>query len=118
MRLLRNPASVFADAGAAFTIYYLSCSTGFTSPTWNGYPAVRIDEQACPAAPWLVAHGLPYDTDLNQDLNGDGVSVLMAYALDLDPHQQLGSRLPTPVLQGDQLRMPFDAREPRHHLHR
>ena len=48
---------------------------------------MRIDERACPAAPWLVSHGLPYDTDLNQDLNGDGVTLLMAYALGLDPKQ-------------------------------
>ena len=43
----------------AYTIPESITSTGFTSPAWNGCPAVRIDERACPAAPWLVSHGLP-----------------------------------------------------------
>lgn len=34
---------------------------------------------------WLMSHGLPFYTDLEQDLNGDGVDLLMAYALNLDP---------------------------------
>ena len=36
------PESVFANTAPDFTIYYLSGS-GFTSPTWNGYPAAAID---------------------------------------------------------------------------
>lgn len=35
--------SVFANAAPDFTIYYLSGSNGFSSPTWNGYPATAID---------------------------------------------------------------------------
>ncbi|MFC7337479.1 leucine-rich repeat domain-containing protein [Haloferula chungangensis] len=104
--------NTFANTAPGFTIYYLSCSTGFTSPTWNGYPTVRIDERACSAAPWLVSHGLPYDTDLKQDLNGDGVSLLMAYALDLDPTQNLQSKMPAPVLDGSSLGMTFHAASP------
>lgn len=73
---------------------------------------MRIDERACPAAPWLVSHGLPYDTDLNQDLNGDGVSLLMAYALGLDPKANLTQHLPAPVLTGDSLTLNFRAAAP------
>ncbi len=98
---------VFGDTAPAFTIYYLSCSTGFTSPTWNGYPAIRIDERACPAAPWLVAHGFAYDTDLDQDLNGDGVTLLMAYALNLDPNLNLQSSLPVPALSAEMISLSF-----------
>ncbi len=29
---------VFLDAAASFKIYYKSSATGFTTPTWNGYP--------------------------------------------------------------------------------
>jgi hypothetical protein len=101
--------NTFANTSPGFTVFYLSCSTGFTSQTWNGYPAVRIDERACPAAAWLVAHDLSYDTDLHQDLNGDGVSLLMAYALDLDPNQNLQRSLPVPVLGDDTLSISFHA---------
>jgi hypothetical protein len=51
-------SDTFANTAPDFTVFYLSCSTGFTSPSWMGYPAVRIDEQACPAASWLTRHGL------------------------------------------------------------
>ncbi len=102
-------ANTFANAAPGFTIFYLSCGTGFTSPTWNGYPAVRIDERACPAAAWLAGHDLPYDTDLHQDLNNDGVSLLMAYALDLDPNLNLRGRLPEPVKGEDTMCMSFYA---------
>ncbi len=35
--------SVFDSAASGFTINYLKGKTGFTSPTWNGYPCVAID---------------------------------------------------------------------------
>lgn len=101
--------AVFADAAPDFTIYHLSTSTGFTAPTWHGYPTVKLDEVTYPAAPWLVSHGLPQDTDLNQDLNGDGISLLMACALDLNPNTNLQSQLPTPVRTDDALTLTFRA---------
>jgi hypothetical protein len=39
----------FRDTAPEFTIYYLSGSAGFTSPTWGSYPAVMIDEALYPA---------------------------------------------------------------------
>ncbi|MGI9243661.1 MAG: leucine-rich repeat domain-containing protein, partial [Verrucomicrobiales bacterium] len=105
---LYDPFESLADT-TAFTIYYLSSSTGFTSPTWNGYRTVMLDEVTYPAAPWLVFHGFPQDTDLNQDLNGDGVSLLMAYALNLDLTQDLSSSLPRPILDGNGLSLRFHA---------
>lgn len=33
-------SSVFANAAAGFTVYYIPGASGFTSPTWLGYPAV------------------------------------------------------------------------------
>lgn len=95
-----------------FNIYYLSGSTGFTSPTWNGYPAIMIDEALDPAAAWLLSHGLAYDAELHQDLNGDGVSLLMAYALGLDPHRNLRSSFPAPVLSEDSLSISFHGASP------
>ncbi len=33
---------VFGSAASGFTVYYFSGKTGFTSPTWNGYPALLV----------------------------------------------------------------------------
>ncbi len=66
-----------------------------------------IDESTYPAASWLAGHEFPYDTDLDQDLNGDDVSLLMAYALDLDPNLNLRGSLPEPVLGDGTLGISF-----------
>ena len=50
-----------------------------------------INEAVYPAASWLLKINLPYDTSLQQDLDGDGVSLLLAYALNLDPRLNLSS---------------------------
>jgi len=54
-----DPASVFYLTAKDFTIYYAENAAGWTSPTWNGYPAVSIpvDSLSLPAflkAPALV----------------------------------------------------------------
>ena len=100
------------------TIYYLSGSTGFTSPTWDSYPATMINQATWPAASWLLTHGFWYDTNLQQDPNGDGVSLLMAYALNLDPHLSLPDSLPQPVLGVGTLSMELPRGESGDHLHR
>ena len=97
----------FADTAPGFTLYYFRGSFGFTSPTWNGYPSVMIDRDAHPAAEWLIGYGLPYNADLQDDPNGDGVSLLMAYALNLDPNLNLRSSLPAPVLGPQNLSLSF-----------
>ena len=56
---------------------------------------------ASPVSRWLVESGFPHDADIDQDRNGDGVSLLMAYALNLDPHSNLAGSLPAPVLGED-----------------
>lgn len=94
------------------TIYYLVGSTGFTSPTMLGFPSVEIDLAATPAAPWLIEHGVSHEATLEQDLNGDGVSLLMAYALKLDPNQNLQSALPVPTIDGANLGMTFHGIRP------
>ena len=50
--------------------------------------------------------GLPYDTDLNRDLNGDGTTLLTAYALNFDPRNPLAG-MPTPVLNPATISMTF-----------
>jgi len=40
---------VFYYAGSGFTVYYSTDKTGFTSPTWMGYPAVGVEPLVLPA---------------------------------------------------------------------
>jgi hypothetical protein len=56
---------------------------------------------------WLLTSGLPVDTDLHQDLNGDGMSLLMAYALNLNPNINLQGSLPEPILGDGTLSLSF-----------
>jgi len=103
---------VFGSAAPEFTVYYFTNRTGFTFPTWNGYPSIGINPALWPAATWLQAQGLPYDTSLQQDPDGDGVSLRMAYALNLDPRQNLRGRLPAPVLGEGSLSISYYAAAP------
>ena len=107
---------IFIPAAPGFTVSYLSSSTGFTSPLWrlefdddefDEDPTTVIDDAVNPAAGWLLGHGLPLETDLNQDLNGDGVTLLMAYALDLNPELNLRGSLPEPALDAGSLSLSF-----------
>lgn len=102
----------FTQMAPDFTIYYLSSHTGFPSPTWDGYPTAVLDEVQYPAAPWLIAHGLPPNTDLKQDLNGDGDSLLLTYALDRDPNNPFHREPLTPMRDGDTLTLTFPAAAP------
>ena len=47
---------------------------------------------------WLAQNGLPQDVDLALDLNGDGVNLLMAYALGLDPNQRNNGSVLNPTV--------------------
>jgi hypothetical protein len=89
-------------------VYYFNGKTGFTSPTWYGYPTVNMGSET-PVASWLIGNGLPFDSDLNSDPNQDGVNLLMAYALDLDPNKNLAGSMPRPVIAGNQLSLRFFA---------
>ncbi len=61
------------------------------------------------ASGWLIHNGFSYDQDINADVNGDGVSLLMAYALDLDPAQNLAGQMPIPILGANDLSMDYFA---------
>ena len=61
---------------------------------------------------WLVGHGLDPGSNLQQDLNGDGVALLMAYALDLNPNFNLSGSLPASVLGVDAISISFYGARP------
>ena len=104
-------ASVFFQTGGGFTVYYFDGAAGFTSPSWTDssgdvYPAVDMGASS-PIKPWLVSNGFAYNADVTSDPNGDGVSLLMAYALNLDPTINLVGSLPEPVATANQLGLTF-----------
>ena len=100
---------VFQPAHSSFSILYLAsnAASGFTTPTWLGYPAVPIDDIARPATAWLLSHQLPHAANLSEDPDGDGVSLRMAYALNLNPLLNLQNALPAPVVTATDLNLSF-----------
>jgi hypothetical protein len=104
-------ANAFRNAAPNFAIYHFNGAAGFTSPTWNGYPAVNMGSPT-PESQWLVENHQPHDAGLESDPNQDGVSLLMAYALKLDPRQNLSDRLPKPVISANEMSMKFHAGTP------
>ncbi|MCX6866645.1 MAG: leucine-rich repeat domain-containing protein [Verrucomicrobia bacterium] len=104
-------SSAFYWTASGFTVYYFNGATGFTSPLWNGYPAVNMGNSS-PTIPWLLSNGFAYNSDLQTDPNGDGVNLLMAYALNLDPKRNLSSSMPTVVLGAEEISMTFYGASP------
>jgi hypothetical protein len=90
-------SNVFSGSSLDFSIYYWSGNAGFTTPTWQGYSCQMYGGLPNPVSSWLANHGLFIDTDLTQDLNGDGVTLLEAYALNLEPFEDLSNVLPSIV---------------------
>ena len=64
---------VFFSTAPGFTVYYTSGSTGFTSPTWNGYPAVMVS--AVPTVTTTAASGITATgATLNGTVNPNGAA--------------------------------------------
>lgn len=101
-----NPA--FGGTAEGFTIYYYESGAGFSSPTWYGYPSFNIGDET-PQKAWLIKWELPHDTSMLSDSNNDGVSLLMAYALNLNPTQNLSDLMPQAELSSGSLVMSFYA---------
>lgn len=99
---------VFRSVASGFKVYYFNGATGFTSPTWLGYPSFNLGALS-PVGSWLLARGFFHDDPLQSDPNGDGVNLLLAYALNLDPRQNLSGSLPRPVMAGGQMGLSFYA---------
>jgi hypothetical protein len=93
---------VFLGTDPDLLIQYSSTNSGFFSPVWMGSPATS----------WFVDNELDADVDLAQDLNGDGIDLLMAYALNLDPDLDLSGSLPPVEIDVDSMGMTFYAASP------
>lgn len=170
---------VFDSTGLGFTISYYTNRTGYSNPTWNGYPSIGLaptfyilsfspslngsisgggeypigatanitaspvtgyvfkgwtgaasgtvnplnivmnadktigatfeEDTSDPFVSWLTVNGFPANSAPNSDPNGDGVNLLMAYALGLDPKQNLSGSIPKPVITANQMSLTFPA---------
>lgn len=101
-----SPPSVFQAAASGFKVWFNSGATGFTTPTWQGYPSSMIGVTD-PLENWFVSYGLPVGSDPKSDANRDGVSLLMAYALNLNPNQNLSTSVPQPVFSPTQMSLSY-----------
>lgn len=99
-------AAVFQSAAPGFTVFFNPGTINFTTPTWQTYPSQMLTI-VDPYLLWLLSYGLPVDSEFNADSNRDGVSLLMAYALDLDPKDNLAGSLPKPVITGNQMSLSY-----------
>ncbi|MFH1497141.1 MAG: leucine-rich repeat domain-containing protein [Verrucomicrobiota bacterium] len=90
---LINARSTFQNHTDGFAVYFFHDATGFTTPTWNGYPAVDMGGHRSFVA-WLISHRLEHDTDPAVAANDAGVSLLESYALGLDPFDATATELP------------------------
>jgi len=104
-------SSVFASAAAGFSVYFFNDKSGFATPPWKDYQTVNMGTPS-KVAPWLVNNGFAFNADLYSDPNGDGVNLLMAYALALDPKRNLSPWMPKPVLADNQMQLAFYAGNP------
>ena len=101
-------ANVFYGTKSGLTIYYYSERSGFTSPTWYDRPSFNLGAWN-PIFCWMLDNGFPPYTDVLSDPNFDGVNLLMAYALGLNPRLNLAGRMPKPVLSEQQMSFTFYA---------
>ena len=98
-------AQVFDLAAAGFTIYRPAEATGYDVAPWTNYASGTSTPD--PLADWLTANNLPADANLLSDDNGDGVSILMAYALNLNPNLNLRAAMPQTVFSAGQMTLSY-----------
>jgi len=82
-------------------------SPGEPSRPFNLHGIIPTDIQT-----WLANNNLSSLKDLDQDLNGDGVTLLMAYALNLDANQTNANKIPEPQLNNGVLSLTYYALRP------
>jgi len=90
-------------------VFYFNDKIGFPWPTWIVHNRMVNMGNSTPVATWLLSNNLPYNANLLSGSNVYGVNLLMAYALNLDPKQNLRSSMPKPVIAGNQMSLTFYA---------
>ena len=64
----------------------------------------------------MLSHELPYDQASDTDPNGDGVPLLLDYALDLDPWQNQAGAMPQAVVDAQASSLSIDYYAGRSHI--
>ncbi|HEX5791443.1 MAG TPA: leucine-rich repeat protein, partial [Luteolibacter sp.] len=103
---LNGYGSLFSTTSGDPTIDHFDDATGFTSLNWMGYPLTGMGSETG-LKKWLIKGGLSYNQNPQADLNGDGVSLLTAYALNLDPGVNNAANMPQGVVNGANFEMEF-----------
>jgi len=105
-----SDGTVFSGAAGGFTVYYFDGTTGFSTPTWNGYATVDMGAYS-PVPVWLLQNGFAYNAGTSAP-NGDGVSLAMDYALNLNPTQNESAAQPMATISGTAMSMQYYASSP------
>ena len=97
------------------TIYFFAGAQGFSSPTWDVFGDGRAVFNTVeigslePVEEWLIAKGLPILQAMGETLPGSGVSILMSYALGMDPYEIDPTKMPAVEFFDGQLATRFFA---------
>lgn len=100
-------AALFTTA-SGLTVYYFDGKAEFTFPTWLGNQSVNMGVKNSMKL-WLIDQRLPYNSDPTGDPDNDGVSLLVAYALGLNPSNNPIGQLPQVQLAGESMSLRFHA---------
>ena len=105
------PSSIFFSFDTSVPIQHFVGGIGFSPSKWDWRTVLNMGEES-PIKLWLLENDFPFDMNVTTDMNGDGVSLLMAYALNLNPRSNLASGMPLPELDGTFLALTFYAASP------
>ena len=101
--------NVFSNTSSNFTEYCFGSGIGFSKTVINAGTFSPLTIWFISNGLSTVSNGLFSSPNLQSTPNGDGVNLLMAYALNLNPTQNQSARLPKPVFSGNQLKLTFYA---------
>ena len=97
------------------TIYFFAGAQGFSSPTWDVFGDGRTVFNTVeigslePVEGWLISKGLRISQAMGETLPGSSVSILMSYALGMDPYEIDPTKMPSVEFLDGQLAMRFFA---------
>jgi hypothetical protein len=99
-------------------IYFFAGAQGFSTPTWDVFGdgrkvfnTVEIGSME-PVEEWLITKGLRISQDMSETLPGSRASILMAYALGMDPYETDTTKMPSVDFADGQLAVDFFAGRP------
>lgn len=100
------------------TIYFFAGAQGFSSPTWDVFDDGRAVFNTVeigslePVEEWLITKGLRISQDMSEIPPGSSVSILMSYALGMDPYEADSKKMPSVEFKEGQLAARFFAGRP------